>query len=141
MLRIEGLKVSFGSERILRGIDLEVADGECIAIIGESGAGKTTLGLSIMGLLNGNARGQINLGDTDLLSLSEEEIRRLRWNRVAMAFPERAEPAESHPPNPRSSGRTADRSRSKRESAGQRKGRGVTGGSRACAAEVLPLSA
>jgi len=73
-------------EQILRGIDLEVADGECVAIIGESGTGKTTLGLSIMGLLNGNASGNIMLGDTDLLSLSEEEMRQFRWDRVAIAF-------------------------------------------------------
>jgi peptide/nickel transport system ATP-binding protein len=86
VLRIEDLKVSFGGEFILRGIDLELADGECIAVIGESGVGKTTLGLSIMGLLNGNAAGKITLGDTDILSLSEEEMRHLRWKRVAMAF-------------------------------------------------------
>jgi len=86
VLRIEDLKVDFDGESILRGIDLEVADGECIAVIGESGAGKTTLGLSIMGLLNGNTGGKISLGDTDILSLSEKEMRRLRWSRVAMAF-------------------------------------------------------
>ena len=86
MLRVEDLKVSYDGERILRGIDLEVADGECLAVIGESGAGKTTLGLSIMGLLNGNARGCICLDDTDILSLTEDEMRDLRWNRVAMAF-------------------------------------------------------
>jgi peptide/nickel transport system ATP-binding protein len=86
VLRIEDLKVSFDSESILRGINLEVADGECIAVIGESGAGKTTLGLSIMGLLNGNTSGKITLGDTDILTLSEEEMRRLRWCRVAMVF-------------------------------------------------------
>jgi peptide/nickel transport system ATP-binding protein len=86
VLRIEDLKVSFDGESILRGINLEVGDGECLAIIGESGAGKTTLGLSIMRLLNGNTSGKITLGDTDIFSLSEEEMRHLRWNRVAMAF-------------------------------------------------------
>ncbi|MFO8101114.1 MAG: ABC transporter ATP-binding protein [Dehalococcoidia bacterium] len=86
MLRIEGLKVSYNGDHILRGIDLEVADGECLAVIGESGAGKTTLGLSIMGLVNGNATGKILLDDSDVLSLTEEEMRRLRWNRVSMAF-------------------------------------------------------
>ena len=86
MLRIKDLKVSFDGETILRGIDLEVEDGECIAVIGESGAGKTTLGLSIMGLLNGNSGGRITLSDTDILSLSEEEMRHFRWSRVAMAF-------------------------------------------------------
>ena len=67
-------------------MDLEVADGECLAVIGESGAGKTTLGLSIMGLVDGNASGHIHLDDADILSLTEEEMRDLRWNRVAMAF-------------------------------------------------------
>jgi peptide/nickel transport system ATP-binding protein len=86
VLRIEDLKVSFDGESILRGIDLELTGGECIAVIGESGAGKTTLGLSIMGLLNGNTSGKIILGDTEILSLPEEEMRRLRWSRVAMAF-------------------------------------------------------
>jgi peptide/nickel transport system ATP-binding protein len=39
-----------------------------------------------MGLLNGSAGGKISFGDTDILSLSEEDIRQLRWNRVAMVF-------------------------------------------------------
>ncbi len=86
MLKVENLRVSYDGERILRGVDLEVADGECLAVIGESGAGKTTLGLSIMGLVNGNARGCIYLDGTDILSLNEDKMRDLRWNRVAMAF-------------------------------------------------------
>jgi len=86
VLKIEELKVSFGSERVLQGIDLEVQTGECIAIVGESGAGKTTLGLSTMGLLNGTVSGRIFLGDTEILALPDEEMRYIRWNRVAMAF-------------------------------------------------------
>ena len=50
MLKIEALKVGFNGRDILQEVDLEIADEECLAIIGESGAGKTTLGLSIMGL-------------------------------------------------------------------------------------------
>lgn len=86
MLKIEGLNVSYNSERILNGIDLEIKAGETLAIIGESGAGKTTLGLSIMGLLNGNASGMIAFDGRDLLSLSKDEMRELRWNRIAMVF-------------------------------------------------------
>jgi peptide/nickel transport system ATP-binding protein len=86
VLRIENLKVNFNDVSILRGINLEVENGECIAVIGESGAGKTTLGLSIMGLLNGNAGGRIILDDTDILSLTGEEMRRMQWDRIAMAF-------------------------------------------------------
>lgn len=86
MLKIEELRVNFEGECILQGIDLQVQTGECIAIVGESGAGKTTLGLSTMRLLNGNVSGKIYLGDTEIMALSEEEMRRIRWNRVAMAF-------------------------------------------------------
>lgn len=86
MLKIENLMVNFEGERVLQGIDLQVQTGECVAIVGESGAGKTTLGLSAMGLLNGTVSGKIYLGDTEILALSEKEKRHIRWNRVAMAF-------------------------------------------------------
>lgn len=86
MLRIEGLSVAFGGKSVLNGLDLEIASGQTAAVIGESGAGKTTLGLAIMGLLNGNARGVITLDGANLLSLPEEELRRLRGRRIAMAF-------------------------------------------------------
>ncbi len=86
MLKIIDCKVSLSGQLILRGLNLEVADGECVAVIGESGAGKTTLGLSVMGLLNGNASGAIIVNGTDILSLSEAEMRRIRWNRIAMSF-------------------------------------------------------
>ena len=86
MLKVEDLRVNFDGETILRGINLEVENNECVAVIGESGAGKTTLGLSIMGLLNGNTYGKILLDDTNILSLADEDMRHLRWSRVAMAF-------------------------------------------------------
>jgi len=86
VLRVEDLKVSYDGEKVLRGIDLEVTEGECLAIIGESGAGKTTLGLSIMGLVNGNTQGRIFLDGVDILSLAEGDLRKIRWDRVAMAF-------------------------------------------------------
>ena len=86
MLKIDNLSVNFEDERVLKGIDLEVQAGECIGVVGESGAGKTTLGLSTMRLLNGNVSGKIYIEDMELMALSEEETRRIRWNRIAMAF-------------------------------------------------------
>jgi len=43
LLEIRGLRVSYGNDTVLNGLDLDLADGEALAIIGESGAGKTTL--------------------------------------------------------------------------------------------------
>ena len=59
MLEIKELRVSYGPDMVLNGIDLELEPGETLAIVGESGAGKTTLGLSIMRLVEGTAQGVI----------------------------------------------------------------------------------
>ncbi len=86
MLSIRDLKVSFGKRHILRGIDLCLERGECLALVGESGAGKTTLGLSIMGLAKGLTTGEILFQEKNLLAISEEELRQLRGKEMAMVF-------------------------------------------------------
>lgn len=86
LLEIRNLRVSYGNDTVLDGIDLDLSSGETLAIIGESGTGKTTLGMSIMRLTEGKVRGSIKFDGKDLLALSEEEMRRIRWNRVAMVF-------------------------------------------------------
>lgn len=86
MLKLVDLRVSYGSDRILNGIDLEVNDGESLAIIGESGAGKTTLGFSLMRLVEADIRGQVYLDGQDLLSLPETAMRDIRGRRISMAF-------------------------------------------------------
>jgi peptide/nickel transport system ATP-binding protein len=86
MLSIKDLKVSFGKTQILRGIDLNLERGDCLAIVGESGAGKTTLGMAIMGLAGGSARGEIYFHGKNLLASSEEELRDLRGRKMAMVF-------------------------------------------------------
>lgn len=85
MLKLEALQVSYGEKKILHGIDLELQDGESLAIIGESGAGKTTLALSLMRLVDGSVKGKILFNGLDLLSLPEEAINELRGNRIAWA--------------------------------------------------------
>lgn len=86
MLVIKDLKVSWGSVEVLKGISLEINRGEALGVIGESGAGKTTLGLSVMGLVPGRCTGQILFRGRNLLDLPEEERRRLRGKELAMVF-------------------------------------------------------
>jgi len=84
MLKLENVKVSYAGEKIINGIELEVKDGESLAIIGESGTGKTTLALSLMRLVEGNVEGKIFFDGLELLSLSEEAMRELRGNQIAL---------------------------------------------------------
>jgi peptide/nickel transport system ATP-binding protein len=86
LLEIKELSVSYGQDVVLNVIDLNLKSGETLAIVGESGTGKTTLGLSIMRLLEGTVRGNIHFNGRDLLTLSDREMRALRWNRIAMVF-------------------------------------------------------
>ncbi|WP_345470680.1 ABC transporter ATP-binding protein [Actinoallomurus oryzae] len=70
-------------------MDLDVARGELVALLGESGSGKSVTVRSIMGLDADNARSsadEMRLGDTDLLALSDDERRRLRGHRMSMVF-------------------------------------------------------
>jgi peptide/nickel transport system ATP-binding protein len=86
LLEIKNLGVSYGQDVVLNGIDLELGSGETLAIVGESGAGKTTLGLSIMRLVEGDVRGTIRFNGKDLLALSDNEMQQVRWSQIAMAF-------------------------------------------------------
>lgn len=85
-LSIRGLNVSFGKTQILRGVDLHLERGDCLALVGESGGGKTTLGLAIMGLARGSASGEISFRGKDLLRISQEELRELRGRDIAMVL-------------------------------------------------------
>lgn len=81
MLTIEALKKNYGSNEILKGIDLQVEQGDVITIIGPSGSGKTTFLRSITTLEKANA-GHIIFGnvDQDFDKLSHQDIRAIRQN-------------------------------------------------------------
>ena len=95
LLRVEGLRVVFPntsgqSRTVLRGIDLSVRPGEILGLVGESGAGKTTLARSILGAppVPGRiAAGRVIFEGRDILTLPENQLRRLRGHRLAMVVP------------------------------------------------------
>jgi len=70
-------------------VSFDLHRGEALGLVGESGCGKTSIAVSLMRLLPDNARvlgGRIWLGGDDLLSLSAEELLRVRWKGIAMIF-------------------------------------------------------
>lgn len=95
LLEIDNLKTRFhlprGILNAVDGVSLTVRRGETAAIVGESGCGKSMTAFSIMRLVpppGQIAGGRIVLAGTDLLAISEEEMRKVRGNRIAMIFQE-----------------------------------------------------
>src|SRR4030042_3721449 len=96
LLRIRNLHTSFfldeGVLRAVDGIDLALREGETLGIVGESGCGKSVTALSIL-RLNPSPPGKIVKGEiyfegTDLLALSEAEMRKIRGRSISMIFQE-----------------------------------------------------
>ena len=69
-------------------VSLQIAEGEIFGLVGESGCGKTTLALALMGLLPGSAevRGAIRFQGRDLVGLDDDDMRALRGDRISMVF-------------------------------------------------------
>ena len=91
ILSIKNLRTQFSMRAAdviaVDGVSIDIQPGECVGIVGESGCGKTTTGLSLMRLLPGNGRvsgGQIFFDGRDLASLSEAEMRKVRGNGIAL---------------------------------------------------------
>jgi len=75
-LEVRGLTADIGAVRILQGMDLDVAEGEAVALIGSNGAGKSTLMRSVAGLLR-PIGGSVRYGGADLGRLSADKVVRL----------------------------------------------------------------
>jgi putative ABC transport system ATP-binding protein len=69
----------------LRGIDLDVPEGDYVAIMGSSGSGKSTL-LNILGCLDRPSAGQIFLGEDDVSRLSDDQLSEIRATRIGFVF-------------------------------------------------------
>ncbi len=85
MIKVEQIHKSFGSLKVLNGIDLEVEKGEIVSIVGPSGAGKTTL-LMIMGTLDKADSGKVFIEETDLSKLNERKLADFRNKNIGFVF-------------------------------------------------------
>src|SRR6201991_2513621 len=96
LIEIEGLRVVFhgddgGTTHAVDSVDLSVANGETLGLVGESGCGKSVTSLAIMGLLSKDSAevtGSVRFDGFDLLDVPDETLRDLRGNRLAMIFQE-----------------------------------------------------
>lgn len=96
LLEISGLKTTFrtfaGIVKALQGIDLKMSKGETLGLVGETGCGKSVTALSILRLLPGPSGkivgGEIIFDGSSLTDLSDEQIRKIRGNKISIVFQE-----------------------------------------------------
>src|SRR6476646_1291755 len=93
LLEVQNLQTEFhlrsANVKAVDGVSFSVAEGECVGLVGESGCGKSTTGLSIMKLLPSVGHvtgGSVKLLGQDLVSLPEREMQNVRGNDVSMIF-------------------------------------------------------
>lgn len=85
MIEVRDLTKSYGEVRVLRGVSLEVSQGEVVSIVGPSGAGKTTL-LQIVGTLSLPDSGSVVIDGVAVEKLGDRELSRFRNERVGFVF-------------------------------------------------------
>lgn len=85
MIQLENITKNFGSLQVLRGIDLEIKQGEVVSIVGPSGAGKTTL-LQIMGTLDKPDGGRVFIDGTSVGELKEKALSAFRNRHIGFVF-------------------------------------------------------
>ncbi len=93
LLAVEDLRVRFSTRRgivyAVNGISFEIARGETLGVVGESGCGKSVTSLAILGLIAANGRiesGRAVFEGVDLVRQSDRELRRIRGREIAMIF-------------------------------------------------------
>ncbi len=101
VLKVERLAVSFqtaeGALLAVRGVDFDLAAGECLGIVGESGSGKSVCATALLGLLDRTAQrtGTVELGGSDIAAMKKEALRSVRGKAISMIF---QEPSRSFDP-------------------------------------------
>jgi ABC-type dipeptide/oligopeptide/nickel transport system ATPase component len=87
MLLALRISVAYGDKRVLDEVSLDLAEGEILALVGRSGEGKSTIALSILGLLGlrgGQCTGEIRFKNRDLVKLEASDLRRLRGKEIGL---------------------------------------------------------
>lgn len=85
MIITRDIKKSFGTLEVLKGINLHIASGEIVSIVGPSGAGKTTL-LQIIGTLSKPSSGEVLIDGVPLQSLADKELSKFRNSHIGFVF-------------------------------------------------------
>jgi lipoprotein-releasing system ATP-binding protein len=85
LIKLSGIKKTVGSEQILKGIDLEVYEGEFVSIIGASGSGKSSL-LYILGLLDKPTEGEVFFEDEKIDYSKDKRLSYLRNSKLGFVF-------------------------------------------------------
>jgi peptide/nickel transport system ATP-binding protein len=93
VLRVEDLTMHYttraGEVSAVDNVSFAMKKGEAMGLVGESGCGKTSVAATLLRLLPDNAHiknGKVFLNGTELIGLSEEEMRKIRWRRISMVF-------------------------------------------------------
>jgi len=85
MLIAKGIHKSYGSLEVLKGVDLEISNGEIVSIVGASGAGKSTL-LHILGTLDRPDQGELSLNGQNLMQLKGDALAEFRNSKIGFVF-------------------------------------------------------
>jgi oligopeptide/dipeptide ABC transporter ATP-binding protein len=88
LLDVTGLKISYGNETVVDGVDLYIERGESVGLVGESGSGKSQSALAILGLLPDQAEisGSIEFDGRQLLGASNADLNAVRARRIGIVF-------------------------------------------------------
>ncbi len=85
MIEARNIVKRYGNLEVLRGVDLDIAQGEIVSIVGPSGAGKTTL-LQIIGTLDTPQQGEVRYDGKNVLALKDKELARFRNRNIGFVF-------------------------------------------------------
>jgi len=85
MIKAKNIHKSFDALEVLKGVDIEIAKGEIVSIVGPSGAGKTTL-LQILGTLDRPDSGDVEVNGVNFSKLSEKELAAFRNKHIGFIF-------------------------------------------------------